>query len=215
MLGYLFYSKKCTFCRDLMKIMENQNMINMFVLKCVDDMTSTDFTKLGLRFVPTLVLINNNNGQQSKGIYEKTEAFKWVNNVIENRRDNMIKFAENNRRLIEVNEMKKRIADGLTENCQNEMDGISDSYAYWKNDLSQDIDMAQPKSFVSAANVGNPLYGIETVPDDKSIKKLSKKEQEKMIDFLANKRNDDDINMKSFMKQQQINKVFSPTNPPM
>ena len=218
MSGYLFYSKKCKYCYQLMTVMENQGLLNMFNTRCVDEMTDSDFAKLGLRCVPTLVLISNQNGKQNKGIYEKEDAFKWVDSVISNRRQNMIKFAENNRKLIEVNEMKKRIADGLAENCQIEMEGISDSYAYWKDDITQDIDLPQPKMFVPALkslsmneDSYNALYGIQTVPYQNGLRedKLSKSDQTKMIGKLENLRKDEDSQLKNIMQQQQINKVMN------
>jgi len=221
MSGYLFYSKKCKHCYQLMTVMENQGLLNMFNTRCVDEMTDSDFAKLGLQAVPTLVIISNQNGKQSKGIYEKADAFKWVDSVVTNRRQNMIKIAADNRKLIEINEMKKRIADGLAENCQIEMEGVSDSYAYWKDDIRQDIDLPQPKMFVPALksltlneDSYNALYGIQTVPYQNGIRedKLSKSDQAKMIGKLESTRKDEDTQIKSIMEQQQINKVITSGN---
>ena len=219
MSGYLFYSKNCKHCRQLMTVMENQGLLNMFNVRCVDEMTDSDFAKLGLQYVPTLVLISNQNGRLNKGIYEKEEAFRWVDSVISNRRQNMIKSAEGNRKLIEINEIKKRIADGLAENCQIEMEGVSDSYAYWKDDITQDIDLPQPKMFVPALkslaineDTYNALYGIQTVPHQNGLRedKLKKSDQEKMIGKLESLRKDEDSQLKNIMQQQQINKVMNP-----
>lgn len=209
MYGYLFYSKECKFCFKLITVMENQGLLGMFNVKCIDDMTPNDFAKLGLQCVPTLVVVNNQNGVEHKGIYENDKAFKWVDSVISNRRQNMIKTAENSRKLIEISDYKKRIVDGLSENCQSEMEGLSDAYAYWKDDMTQDIDIPQPKMFVPALNIGNPLYGIETIPDESGKKnKLKENDQKDLIKKLANLRSEEDTQLKNIMQQQQLNKVL-------
>jgi hypothetical protein len=195
-----------------MTVMENQGLLQMFVSKCVDEMSTDDFAKLGLRCVPTIVLMNNQNGKQQKGIYEDNDAFKWVDSVIANRRQNIIKFTENNRKLIEINEMKKRMVDGLSENCQSEMQGISDSYAYWKDDIAHDIDLPQPKTFVPPMGVGNDLYGIQTIPEGSVREKLKESDQKKMMSKLENMRKDEDSKLQSIMQQQQINKVMNTGN---
>ena len=209
MIGFLFYSKKCKHCYNLMIIMENQKLLQMFTQKCVDDMNDVELTKLGLQAVPTLVLINNQNGQQKKGIYEKDNAFKWVEAMIANRRQNMIKYAENTRKLIQVNEMKKRFKDGLFEYCQNESEGLSDSYAYWKDNLEHDIDNAQPKTFLPFGH--DEQYNIMTIPEDKNMtkNKLTQGDQEKLIQKELNTRDQQDSHIKTMMEKQQIDSVVN------
>ena len=209
MIGYIFYSKKCKSCYNLMTIMENQKLLNMFSPKCIDDMSDVEITKLGLQSVPTLVLVSNQNGQQKRGIYEKENAFKWVESVIINRRQNMIKYAENTRKLIQINEMKKRFKEGLFEYCQNESEGLSDSYAYWKDNLNQDIDSAQPKTFLPFGH--DEKYNIMTIPENKNAKnfKLSNVDQPKLIQNLEKSRTDQDNQIKILMEQQQINSVIN------
>ncbi len=210
MIGFLFYSKKCKHCLTLTKIMESQGLLQMFTHKCVDDMSDVEITKLGLQAVPTLVLINNQNGQQKKGIYEKDNAFKWVEAMITNRRQNMIKYAENTRKLIQANEMKKRFKDGLFGYCKNESEGLSDAYAYWKDNLEHDIDNAQPKTFLPFGH--DEQYNIMTIPDNALKNKLTQGDQEKLIQKELSTRNQQDSQIKSIMEKQQIDSVINNSN---
>ena len=208
MLGYLFYSTLCKHSLDLMKIMENQGLLPMFELKSVNTMDINEITRLGLNATPTILIINNDNGKQSKGIYESKDAFKWVDNVITNRRQNMIQFAEQRRRLIEIDETRKRMEDGLSENCQMERQGISDVYAFCK----EDNDMYQPKAFVPALEMGNDAYRVMTIPQGRHVEKLSEIDQKMLIKDLESKRKIQDTDMKSNMEKEQISKVIHKDN---
>jgi hypothetical protein len=211
MKGHLYYSTRCEYCLNLMTIMENQGLIDMFTQHCVDNMSSNDIVKLGIRTVPTLLLINTQNGQQQKGIYENEKAFNWVESVVSNRRQQMIKQAENTRKLIQVNEMKKRMKEGLVGYCQSEVEGLSDSYAYWKDDMSKDIDSAQPKSYLPLGQ--DEQYSIMTIPiDKKSDYKLNKNTQKQLIKDLEKTRDTQDNEIKSMMEKEQIIKVINMKN---
>jgi hypothetical protein len=211
-MGYIFYSQKSKSCLDLLTYMQNQGIINMFIPRCIDKMSDTDIVKLGLTVVPTIVIITHQNGHEVKGIYEKLDAFKWIETFIANRRQNMMKFAENNRKLIQQSEMKKKIKDGLYEYCQGESEGLSDSYSYWKDDMTKDIDSAQPKTFLPYGK--DNAYSIITIPEDKTAKgyKIKDSDQSVLISNLKNMRNDQDSNIKQFMEQEQINKVINNQN---
>lgn len=204
MSGFIFYSSKNTGCFNLMTIMENEGMLRMFTLRSIDNMSDNEIARLGLRAVPTILFINNGK----KGIYEKDEAFKWVNNIIENRRQNIIKRTENNRRLIQMNTMKNNIREGLFEYNINESEGISDAYSYWKDDITQDIDVAQPKSFLPFGR--DEQYTIMTIPEDKNNKlKLTKELQNKMMSNLESSRKQQDQQIESCIENQLIDKVVN------
>lgn len=206
MSGYVFYSSNNSGCYNLMKIMENEGMLNMFTLKSIDDMSENEIVKLGLRSVPTIVFVNN--GQ--KGIYEKEDAFKWVNNIIANRRQNIMKRTENNRKLIQQNSIQN-IKNGLFEYNANESQGISDSYSYWKDDINQDINTAQPKSFLPFGR--DSQYTIMTIPENKNnIHKLDKDSQNKMVANLKNTRDRQDEQIKDIFTNEQIDKVLKYNN---
>ena len=163
MTGYIFYSKACKPCLNLITLMENQGILGMFEIKCVDTMSENDIIRMGLSCVPTIVIITVNNGRQQKGIYEKDDAFKWVSGLIQNRKQNIMRHTEEKRKLIEQSEMKKRLEDGVFEYCSTEAQGISDSYAYYKEDkdlngdMTKDLDICQPKSFLQCDILVEPL----------------------------------------------------------
>jgi len=214
MVGFLFYSKKCDACRKLMTVMENQGLLTMFSIKCVDEMSEVETVRLELKVVPTLVLINNQNGQQIKGLYEQKKAFEWVEAVIANRRQNMIKYAENTRKLIQIAEMKKRFKDGVFDYCQNEHEGLSDTYAYWKDDLALDVNTnAQPKTFLPVGH--DEKYTIMTIPENNAMvarNKLTKGDQEKLIQKEISTREQQDLQIKTVMERQQIDSVINNAN---
>lgn len=214
MSGYVFYSKKCKTCHNLISIMESQGLVNMFEFKSIDDMSVEDLVKRGLKIVPTIVVVGTQGGRQQSVIYENKDAFEWVKNVVTNRRQNMIMNATNTRKLIQANEMKKRLKDGMFEYCEGEIGGVSDAYAYYKegDDLTKDIECAQPKSFVMCGQYDK--NSIITIPIDKNAKgyKFTKVEQEKMIRDLASSREKEDSQLKSFMEQQQIQSVATAGN---
>jgi len=213
MPGYVFYSKECETCINLIKIMENQGLHTMFDTKCVDNMSDVDITRLGLRTVPTIVVVSTQNGvTEKKGLYEGKGAFEWINSVVMNRRQSMIAYAENTRKLIQINDMKKKIKDGLYEYCEGESSGISDGYSYWKDDMTKDIDTAHPKSFLPYGD--DHKYNIITVPIDKYATgyKISKGDQEKMTRDLESARKYEDSKLKDAMEQQQISNVLNAEN---
>jgi hypothetical protein len=123
-----------------------------------------------------------------------------------------MKFAENNRKLIQQSEMKKRIKEGLYEYCQGESQGISDSYSYWKDDMSKDINDAQPKLFLPYGK--DAAYTIMTIPEDKHMKgyKLKQNEQTSLVSNLENLRKDQDTHIQTFMEREQIQKVLNNGN---
>jgi len=94
--------------------MKNEKLLDMFKCSNVDSMSLDEIIKLGLEAVPTILIINvSASGEQKKGVYVQKQACNWVENVINNRRANLIKYTENTKKLIEMQEIKKRMQDGL------------------------------------------------------------------------------------------------------
>lgn len=211
--GCIFYSKKCQRCYTLMKIMEHQQILELFEKKCIDDMiknmSTTDIANLGFSKVPTIIMINEQNG--AKGIYEDGKAYEFIENMIKNRQQSISQHIENTRKIVQINEMKKRIKEGIFEYCPNESTGFSDNYAFWKDDIQKDIDMAQPKSYLPVGH--DDKYGIMTIPDNKEIKnKLSKDDQQKLIKNLEKIRDTQDTTIKTIMEQEQLSTILNAQN---
>ena len=188
-------------------ILKNHDMLNMFKIYSIEEMNINQISNLGFTKVPTIILINNEGNQQQKGIFEAEDAFKWVDNIITaRRRQQMLNTVENQRKLVQLSEMKKRLQDRLFEYTKNESEGVSDSYAYWKDDLAKDIENAQPKTFLPYGQ--DEKYFILSVPEDKKIK-MKDIETKKMISSLEKTRKDQETQFKTNMEKEQIEKLIN------
>ena len=209
MHGIIFYSKDCQTCRNLMTIMNNQGLLNLFEYKCIDKMPLEELTRMGIDTVPTLVVVYNENGKKNNCIYVGTEAFQWVNTIVMNRRKQSMAYADQKRKLIQIDEQRKRIKTGLHEYCIDELNGVSDSYSLWNDDMNNEKDIAQPKAF--------QLYGqdaannILTIPENKTAKgfKVTESTQTKLVSDLLNQRKQQDNQFKNIMENEQIRAVKS------
>jgi hypothetical protein len=208
-LGILFYSKTCGSCRHLMTLLSNQCLLDKFEHRCVDQMNDIQITSLGLKSVPTLVITSHQNGKSQ--ILEGEYAFKWFQSIVDTRRQNIIKQTEQKRKLIHMASMKNNMKEGLYDYQQNECEGISDSYAYWKDDITKDIDAPQPKTFLPYKC--DEQYGIMTIAEnDFTKKKLNQDQQQILMKKLEEVRGGQDTHIKMNMEQQQINIVKSANN---
>jgi hypothetical protein len=208
-MGFVFYHPNNAGSFNLMKLMENEGMLRMFELRSVQGMSDENLISYGIYAVPTIVFINNGN----KGIYEKEKAFAFVNNMIENRRQNIMRRTENHRKLIQTNGMMNNIKEGLFEYNSNESQGVSDAYSYWKDDINQDIEVAQPKSFLQYGK--DAQYGIMTLPENPNNKfKLTADMQSKMVANIQQQRGQQEEQIKQVLEQQQIDKIlnYNPNN---
>lgn len=207
--GFVFYHPKNAGCYNLMKLMENEGMIQMFELKSVEGMTNESLVSYGIKSLPTIVFINNGH----KGIYGKDDAFAFVNGMIENRRKNIMQRTEKHRKLIQTNGMMNNIKEGLFEYNSNESQGISDAYSYWRDDMARDIEDAQPKSFLQYGK--DAQYSIMTLPENPNNKfKLTADMQTKMISNMQQQRDNQEVQIKQVLEQQQIEKIlnYNPNN---
>lgn len=206
MNGYLFYSEKCDFCLNLRNVMNNQGILGMFRVQSVDGMRGEEIARLGLTAVPTIVIVATNG---AKGIYEKEDAFKYIEGLIANKRKNAMMQSEKEHRLIQANNIKRNAKDGLYEYQKHESEGFSDLYAYWSKDLEKDLDVSQPKSFLPHGK--DAEYAILTIPESKADvlkNKLTKDDQDKMMTKMDFFRKEQDTQLKMFMEKEQIEKVI-------
>jgi hypothetical protein len=202
--GFVYYHPKHEGCYRLMKLMEQEGMIRMFQLKSIENVSDEALISCGITSIPTIVFINN--GQ--KGIYGKEKAFQFINNMITNRRQNILKRTENHRKLIQNNGMMNNIKEGLFEYNSNESQGVSDAYSYWKDDINQDIEVAQPKSFLQYGK--DAQYSIITLPENPHNKfKLTADAQNKMVNNLDQQRKQQEEQIKQILEQQQIDKILN------
>ena len=141
MYCYLFYSPRCETSVNFIRIITNEKIQNMFTLISIDTMTRDQIISTGMKKTPMVAIRDQNN--VTSGVYEGQVAFEWLNNVIQHRRQNMMKMVEMNRKkLIEANQ-KVNNTDGSTFVARtDDQNGISDTYSYI------DLDYVSSKSFM-------------------------------------------------------------------
>lgn len=206
MLGILFYSNKCPYCKDLLSVIQNQDMIDFFDYSCIESMDNDKIIKLGLSTVPTLVLTNESR-QQTK-ILENEDVMKWVKSFILNRRDYFCKMAEQTRKLIQVNNIKNRISDGLDSYKHMESEGISDQYSYYsEKNVENDINIAQPKSFLPIGQ--EDQYKIIAYQSDVDNVKLNENDMKKKLNAYSSSRKQEEAQLKAHMEKEQIESVIN------
>ena len=186
----IFYSHKCKHCSELLKIMQDNKMLNMFKMECIDTYTPEKITTIGIQYIPTIVILEKNTPPK---IYEENKAFEFVSNIIKSRLSNMAPPSMAH---------KKNIKNIFNTYNINETTGISDSYSFWANDININTDFAQPKSFCGIAQQPSILTVKEQSKD-----KVDKQKQELLIKHAENIRNKQIADAKQLYEHQQLLKV--------
>tara|TARA_Y100000766_G_C18627954_1_gene469326 strand:+ start:18 stop:662 length:645 start_codon:yes stop_codon:yes gene_type:complete len=174
-INTLFYSRKCKTCQDLYILLKNYNLIKLFNCISVDNLKDYSFLKKNnITMVPTIIVPSQNK------FYKGSETFTYINelNFFNNSKHNII---------------KKNISNKY-EYVQEEMNGISDSYAYTK------YDNPQPKSF--EYNNTDKKNIIFTAPELKN--KLTEDYQKKLVKEQEHIRSIQDDQLKEIAKNEQI-----------
>jgi len=215
--GYLFYSNdKQGYCKSFITLLERHGINKMFRYYLVDEMREEDITKFNLETVPTIMIVSDNGTQKMQQKFEGNNAFKWVENFLISRRQSVIKNAENARKLIQNSNAKERLIQKLYEYCPNEHEGVSDTYAYYNEDETKDINVAQGKTFVNGLLNQNDNIGAIPVGDSVNIKEYKKKEGltavygnniHNIVKNIENDRKKQDEIMKTNMEQNTINHI--------
>ena len=161
----VFYSKNCNASKNLLMIMKNINILNNFILYCIEDKKVPN----GINIVPTLLVSSINKP------LEGINAFKWVENIKFLKKDNI---------------SKKEI--GPNGYYSLEMNGFSDKYSNMNNDNAQDqfyhslnkeksngIFTAPEKKKLNDEEYSQELEQIKNVRNsqEKDIKNVMKKQQ--------------------------------------
>jgi hypothetical protein len=207
--GYFYFSKKCAYCEKLMGLMARHNIFQHFKSECIDDIDLLELQKLGIESVPALVLVSYQNGQRKIMIQEKDQAFIWVKQFLQSRRQASINNAESTRKLIQSDNTKNMLKDGLLEYCPDELNGISDNYALCK----EDNNMALPKSFVQydKTNLTEeeriltiPIGNIGAYKKKESLESVYGKDTKKLISQIEDERKRQDNELASVANQKAL-----------
>jgi hypothetical protein len=198
MLGYLFYSHRCENSANFIRIIQSEGIQNLFNMMDIDKMTTDQIIKLGIKFTPMIVIKNNNNQSIS---HEGKNAFVWLNNLIEFRRQNMIKMAEMERNKIIKSNRSVNQNDNILCYKPLETSGISDIFAY------VDVDHYQPKSFMQYGE--DNTNKIITFQDNQA--KISERETQSKLNEYDNNRKKQDTQIENLiqnnLKETLYNKI--------
>lgn len=201
MFTRIFYSEKCSGCLNLWNIIYSEGITRMFIPICVDNFSAKELSQLKLLMVPAIVISGAN---QSPVIYEGlNQCSQWLSTFIYNRRLNIKQRVEQQRRLIQKQQILSRIKDeGATEYVDTEMEGISDSYSY------NNTDLYQPKNFV---NIGDEINCRIITPNFEQ-NKIHEEEMLRQLRDLETNRKSDNQKFMQLMEQNQIKAVFNNVN---
>lgn len=207
MKNFLFYSRKCPDCRDLLIIMKNINILNKFKLICTDNQ-SINIPKY-VRMVPTLIIHNINSPLEGEDAFKWVKSIKYLNTKrhiqnmevneisvnIDNKDSKIKEIKENNKsNLNNKIQKKKEILSGF---LSSEMGEFSDQYAYTEKDD------AKPQAFFDINKNNSSIF---TAPEQE---KLTEDKQKNMINELINNREKDYNNYTKIMRKQQIAAVVN------
>lgn len=214
MLGYLYFSKKCSYCHDLMKLMESHKLLALFKLEMVDTKPIEELVKLQINTVPKMIIFLNEGNEQKKIDCEGPRAFEWVKDYLVNsRRQIMMQTAESSRRLIQSDNTKIGLKDGLFGYCPDEHNGISDQYTLCR----EDVDIALPKVFVPYTKQGQteeekimtvPIGRMSDYKRTQGIGATYGKDTKNIISQMENTRLAQDKQIKSIIEQATISTVM-------
>ena len=183
-MNLLFYSTKCDYCHELIRLMKNEGIISYFRMICVDG--NIENIPKTITQVPAILTTDTNK------IYLANEAFKWLQGIKYMRQKNL------NKKIIEYNIYKNMQVGGPHSFISSEMNGISDNFAY------TNIDMAQPKTF---QDYGKDDQNVILTPPKDTIK-INSTQQNKKLKEIELAREQQSKLFNETMKQEQIKAVI-------
>lgn len=178
----LFYSTKCKMCMSLLRLLQNENLTNYFVMYCVDNNLSKLPPDL---IVPTMRI---------KGInkcYVAEETFDWVKQA---------KFFRNYKK----REFLLKQQEGLPGFSNLEDNSLSDKFAFKENDKP-----ALPQNYVPSNSNG---VAILTPPKEIDGEKIKESEQNNLIKKIEKLRETQDSGFSELAEKQRINAVLNNSN---
>ena len=194
----IFYSTECQECMNLWSVIYNEGISNMFIPVCLDNFSSKKISQLKIKEIPAIVVSCEN---KPSSIFEgPQQCSRWLTTLMYNRRKNICDRVEQQRKLIQKKQAEMRTQEGGTmEYIAEEMDGISDNYAYNMTEL------CQPKNFIPVGD--EEKYNIVT--PQTSCSKIDMITMKKQLANLENTRKNDNIKFADNMEKQQIQTVLN------
>lgn len=183
----LFFSHNCDASKKLIMLLRNENLLGFFKMVCVDDKLNQMPQNM---VVPTMIVVN-----LTKPLIAQ-ETFQWVEQMKFIRQQQVMDINKKNIQQYNINTPNQpKSPFGYSEEM---MSGYSDKFAFTKSDN------ALPHTYVNL-NDGD-RNAIFTAPQEKN--KISKFDQQKITKEIEDRRNTQDIEYQSFMKQKQAEFVM-------
>jgi len=194
----LFYSsRECATSINIVNFMRSNGILQMFYKYDVWDFEMGQLISLKINIIPAIVIIST-NGYNEK--FEGKQSFMWLQQFItNNRRSNMSCLANSNRHKYLEMEMMANRNNSTNDFCKDEMEGLSDGYAYLLTDIPQS------KSFVC---LGMDEQRILTYENEN---KLAKNDTERLIGQNMQMRENENNMIKMEMKEKQLEAVYNAT----
>jgi len=141
-INILFYSNNCETCKSLIKILENEKLIQYFLPVCVDD--KLERLPPQIEVVPTMIVKNMNKPLIAEETFEYVKQVKFIKNSQNN-------FNENNS------------YKGLVGFTDVELGSHSDSFAFTKDNAP-----ALPQNYLGYKD--DEKHTIFTAPEQNKLK---------------------------------------------
>lgn len=174
----IFYSNNCNTCKNILTILQNENLIDSFKLICVDNML--DRLPPDMR-VPLMRLINVPEPLYAQNIYDWISQIKFMRKQPQTGTEQVIQ-AKKTRFLIGYD------ADVMSK--------VSDSFAFSDKDMNEPL----PQSYFGIGQEDN--NAIFTPPKDST--RINKIEQSKILNELTTRRTHQDSDFAQHSKQLQM-----------
>lgn len=200
----LFYSKKCKTCEVFINTCHNNGVLKYLKLICIDENINT-YSSKGLKIVPTIIIQGNNTPIEGKNVFvwlenllntikvnnqpPKINNQPLANNIVKRNKEEPVIINNSNIKtnkniqIIQENNNEKQVNNNngpIVKKSpfgylKEEMDGLSDSFAYLMTDNPL------PKSFTTV----DKEQAIYTAPEGN---KLDRRTQEMLIKTLETER---------------------------
>jgi hypothetical protein len=200
----LFYSKKCKTCEVFINTCHNNGVLKYLKLICIDENINS-YSSKGLKIVPTIIIQGNNTPIEGKNVFvwlenllntikvnnqpPKINNQPLANNIVKRNKEEPVIINNSNIKtnkniqIIQENNNEKQVNNNNGPSVKKspfgylkeEMDGLSDSFAYLMTDNPL------PKSFTTV----DKEQAIYTAPEGN---KLDRRTQEMLIKTLETER---------------------------
>ena len=154
-INVLFYSNNCEGSKNLLSLMQNENLIRFFHLVCTDNNPKIPQQ---ITRTPTIVI---------KGIptpYVASDAFIWLSKVKQWKINmTMKKISESQQNYLQNNLSINSNNNQILGFNPNEMSSMSDMFSFFSKEMTQECDEALPQSYLTYNNLG--VQKIFLVPD--------------------------------------------------